>query len=77
MLGYSGQLFGQIRIETRRESEKTHTCLVYDGQDASGTWEPSHLPGGQALGEVQPLFQKIDPKQAEEERARLGRPTTS
>ena len=77
MLGYPGQLFGQSRLENRCEAEKTHACLIYDDREATGVWEPSRLPAGQPLGEVQPLFQKLDPKLAEEERAKLGCPSES
>ena len=37
-------------------------------------WKPSQLPVGQTLGAVAPLFEKLDPKTAEEEKSKLGKP---
>ncbi|MFA0759273.1 MAG: hypothetical protein NOOUEUKL_001951, partial [Candidatus Fervidibacter sp.] len=38
-------------------------------------WQPSQLPVGQPLRNIAPLFAKLEEKIAEEERAKLGRPT--
>jgi methionyl-tRNA synthetase len=74
-LGYDGMLFGEQRIETFTESERTHEALTYHVDDTVvGTWEPSALPAGQKLREPQPLFQKLEPTLVDEERARLGQP---
>ncbi len=73
MLGFEGQLFGELKIETFKETERVHEALVYDGSAAIGTWAPETLPPGQALGTPQPLFKKLDAeKVVEEELARLG-----
>ncbi|MBN2469457.1 MAG: methionine--tRNA ligase [Anaerolineae bacterium] len=72
MLGYEGQLFGEMKIETYTESERSHQALVYDGSQAMGAWEPSNLPAGQKFGPISPLFNKLDDTIIDEERARLG-----
>jgi methionyl-tRNA synthetase len=71
-LGYSGVLFGEQRIVTYEESSRSHKALIYDGSQAAGSWEPSQLPAGQALGEPQPLYPKLDEDIVEHERGRLG-----
>ncbi len=74
MLGYEGQLLGDLRIETYSEETREHEALVYDGTNASGTWEPTSLPAGQKFGAIKPLFVKLDESIIEEELARLGAP---
>ena len=74
MLGYEGQLFGEQRIATYQEATRSHDALTYDATQASGRWEPSELPPGQTLGEITPLFVKLDDTIIDEERARLGAP---
>jgi len=74
MLGYQGRLFGEQRIETFRESERSHEALIYDASGATGRWEPSELPAGQKLGSIEPLFVKLDDSIIDEERSRLGAP---
>ncbi|MEP7287641.1 MAG: methionine--tRNA ligase [Chloroflexota bacterium] len=82
-LGYNGPLFGEQIIDTYHESERDHDGLTYDGSKATGRWEPSQLPAGQALRESAPLFKKLGTTAAEEvaivesERARLGAPIVS
>ncbi len=77
-LGYDGRLFGDQKIVNYQESTRSHGALIYDGARASGRWEPSKLPVGQALREPAPLFKKLGNTPAEEEaivaaeRARLG-----
>ena len=73
MLGYDGQLFGDLRIETYSEETRDHLALVYDGSAAIGEWRASELPPGQALREPSPLFVKLDPEIVELERQYLGR----
>jgi methionyl-tRNA synthetase len=72
MLGYEGQLFGDQRIETYHERERSHQALIYDPGPATGRWEQSHLPAGQRLHKPEPLFKKLDKGLIEAERARLG-----
>ena len=73
-LGYEGQLFGEIKIETFQESERTHEALTYDATQASGTWTISALPAGQALKKPEALFRKLEPETIDFERAFLGQP---
>ncbi len=72
MLGYEGQLFGDQKIETFEEDERTHQALTYDSAPAAGTWTPSMLAPGQKLQKPKPLYKKLDDSVVEEERARLG-----
>lgn len=73
MLGFEGQLFGELNIEAFEEEARSHEALVYDGTNASGTWAPQTLPPGQVLGKPEPLFKKLDAEAVvEEELARLG-----
>jgi methionyl-tRNA synthetase len=72
MLGAENRLFGQVKVEQRQEKEKSHECLVYDGSEESGRWEPVPLPAGRALGQVKPLFIKLEGSIADEEKSKLG-----
>ena len=36
MLGYDGQLFGDLNIENYSEDTRDHLALVYDGSEAIG-----------------------------------------
>ena len=73
-LGYDGQLFGDLKIETYTETERVHQGLVYDGSQAMGRWEPSDLQKGQALREPKALYTKLEPEIVEFERSFLGAP---
>ena len=73
MLGYEGQLFGELRIEKYSEETRDHLALVYDGSRAIGAWRASELAPGQKLREPSPLFVKLDPEIVEQERQYLGR----
>ncbi len=72
-LGYDGDLLGNLKIETFKESSRSHTALVYEPGKHSQKWAPSKLAAGQPLREPKPLFKKLDEKVAEEERAKLGK----
>jgi methionyl-tRNA synthetase len=71
-LGYGQPLFGEQYIETIADELGEHLALRYRPASASGRWEASQLPAGQALQAPAPLFLKLDEKIVEEERARLG-----
>lgn len=71
MLGYQGQLFGRQYTQTFTERERSHQALCYDASQASGRWQPSQLPPGQALRQPEALFKKLDDDTAEKELARL------
>jgi methionyl-tRNA synthetase len=73
-LGYTGKLFGEIRIETVDESSRSHQVLTYDGSNATGRWEVSKLKPGQPIQKPKPLYKKLDESIVEEERSRLGKP---
>ena len=72
MLGYDGQLFGELKIQKYSEETRHHLALVYDGCGAIGEWRASELPAGQKLREPAPLFTKLDPEIVEQERGNLG-----
>lgn len=74
MLGYDGNFFGTLDIVDYAEATRTHKALVYDGASAVGTWQKSALASGQALREPAPLYVKLEPEVAEEEKARFGTP---
>ena len=71
-LGYQDRLFGELRIETYQESERSHDALIYDHSEAQGSWVPSQLQPNQKLQKPQPLFPKLDEEIIEAERAKLG-----
>jgi methionyl-tRNA synthetase len=75
-LGYEGQLFGDLEIKTIEESQRAHKVLTYDGSKAIGHWEPSTLKPGQSIQKPKPLYKKLDESIVDEERARLGGPST-
>jgi methionyl-tRNA synthetase len=72
MLGYSGELLGKQVVREYEESTRKHAALTYDYSSVTVQWKPSQLPVRQALGAIAPLFEKLDPKIAEEERSKLG-----
>ncbi|QPC82789.1 methionine--tRNA ligase [Phototrophicus methaneseepsis] len=74
MLGYDGQLFGDLKIEEYTEDERKHKALIYDPAKQTGTWEKSNLQQGQKLREPQPLYTKLEPEVVDEEQGRLGAP---
>ncbi len=71
-LGYEGQLFGELAIQTYHEANQSHGALTYDPAKATGSWEPSQLPAGQILRRPAPLFKKLDEEVVEQERQRLA-----
>lgn len=72
LLGYEGQLFGDLEIRTLQEETRDHIGLMYNGEKAIGTWAKSNLQSGQALQKPSPLFVKLDPEIVDEERQYLG-----
>ena len=72
MLGYGGDLLGRQVVREYKESERLHQALTYDASSLTEKWKPSQLPVGQAFGPIAPLFEKLDEKIVEEEKARLG-----
>ncbi|GAB4547272.1 MAG: methionine--tRNA ligase [Anaerolineales bacterium] len=70
--GYETPLFGRQYTETAADALGEHTVLRYQGVEGV-QWKPSELKPGQKLNQPAPLFKKLEPSVAEEERARLGR----
>lgn len=71
-LGYETPLFGSQYTETVQDSLGEHTVLRYRPGPEQAQWQPSRLAAGQALNPPAPLFRKLEPSVAAEERARLG-----
>jgi methionyl-tRNA synthetase len=71
-LGYETPLFGSQYTETVQDGLGEHTVLRYRPGPAEVQWQPSQLAAGQALNPPAPLFRKLEPSVAAEERARLG-----
>jgi methionyl-tRNA synthetase len=71
-LGYTQPLFGSQFTETRSDKLGEHVVLRYRPGNTTRQWQPSQLKPGQVLEQPSPLFRKLDPKVAEEERLRLG-----
>jgi methionyl-tRNA synthetase len=72
-LGYTEPLFGEQYVEQQQDSLGTHNTLRYRPPQPGGCWEPSGLRPGQSLLQPAPLFRKLEPVLAEEERKRLGK----
>ena len=72
-LGYDQPLFGEQYTETHKDALGEHRVLGYRPGAASGAWAPGTLAPGRALREPKPLFKKLEPSVAEEERARMGK----
>jgi methionyl-tRNA synthetase len=74
MLGYDSDLLGKQIVREYAESQRKHLALTYDYGDVKAEWKASQLPVGQAFGPITPLFEKLDEKVADEEKAKLGQP---
>jgi len=72
-LGYTQPLFGEQYIEEQHDNLGAHNTLRYRQPQPGGHWEPSNLQPGQRLEQPAPLFKKLEPTLAEEERSRLGK----
>jgi len=72
-LGYDQPLFGEQFVDIVMDELGEHTVLRYNPDGAAGKWEASQLFPGQELRRPEPLFRKLEPSVAEEERARLGK----
>jgi len=71
-LGYEQPLFGDQFTEQVTDEQGEHITLQYRPERASGQWAPGKLEAGKKFLKPSPLYQKLDPSVAEEERARLG-----
>jgi len=70
-LGYTHPIFGEQYIEEQFDALGSHNTLRYRPPQAGGHWEPSNLQPGQYLRQPSPLFKKLEPALAEEERRHL------
>ncbi|CAG0953123.1 methionyl-tRNA synthetase [Anaerolineales bacterium] len=72
--GYGTPLFGEQYTETVKDSLGKHLVLRYrPSTTLRAPWKPSELQPGQKLNQPAPLFKKLEPSVAEEERSRLGK----
>lgn len=74
-LGYDKPIFGEQKIVTYKESERSHEALIYDASSATGRWAPSDLEPGHEFGKPKPMYRKLDESVIDEERERLGQPS--
>jgi methionyl-tRNA synthetase len=74
MLGYTQPLFGDLRVQSYHEPQRSHEALIYDAAPGTGAWRPSALPPGQPLRQPAPLYRKLEDSVAADEQARLGEP---
>ncbi len=74
-LGYDEPIFGEQKIVTYDESERSHEALIYDSSSATGRWAPSDLEPGHRFNKPKPMYRKLDESVIEEERERLGQPS--
>jgi methionyl-tRNA synthetase len=72
-LGYTQPLFGELYVEEQGDSLGIHNTLRYRPPLAGGAWLPSNIQPGQRLITSTPLFKKLEPALADEERQRLGK----
>ena len=70
--GYTQPLFGEQYTEVQNDNLGDHATLRYAAEKAVGRWEPSQIEAERELQKPKPLFKKLEPKLADEERARLG-----
>jgi methionyl-tRNA synthetase len=73
-LGYDTPISGEQFTEEVTDSLGTHKVLRYRAGQIGNLsyWKPSELKPGQKLNQLGPLFKKLEPSVAEEERGRLG-----
>ncbi len=71
-LGYSQPLFGEQYTESVVDDLGEHTVLRYKAAPSNDQWHPSQLQPGQTISQPAPLFRKLEPEVAEQERQRLS-----
>ena len=62
MLGWSGNYFGTVEKKSSKVSDDPHDYLTYDATGSVGKWQLRTIQSGQKLGEILPLFQKLEPE---------------
>jgi methionyl-tRNA synthetase len=73
LVGEEGTLFGRPLVQSYQEATRSHVALTYDGTAAVGRWERVEIPVGRTLPQPHPLFKRLEPEVAADERARLGK----
>jgi len=71
-LGYTTPLFGEQYTQVVSDRLGEHTVLRYRPGTSENQWRPSRLAAGHPLNKPEPLFKKLEPAVAAEERSRLG-----
>ena len=72
-LGYRNPIFGTQYIEDVDDELGHHAVLRYNHEGSSVDWQPSQIEGGRSFKQSTPLYKKLEPRIAEEERSRLAR----
>ncbi len=71
-LGYTTPLFGEQYTQVVADRLGEHSALRYRPGINENQWLPSRLAAGHPLNKPEPLFKKLEPAVAAEERSRLG-----
>jgi methionyl-tRNA synthetase len=71
--GYDTKIFGDQVVDQVADNLGSRSVLRYDPSQAGGKWESSQLAPGTKLNQPMPLFIKLEPSVALEERERLGK----
>jgi methionyl-tRNA synthetase len=71
-LGYEHSLAGEQFIDMIADDLGEHRALRYSKAGSDGIWKPRKLPAGQKLNRPSPIFKKLEPEIADQERGRLG-----
>ncbi|MEK6220920.1 MAG: class I tRNA ligase family protein, partial [Chloroflexota bacterium] len=69
--GNTQPLFGEQYTEEVKDELGTHTTLRYKNETGTGEWAFTTLEPGASFEKPSPLYQKLDPSVADEERERL------
>ncbi|MQC26318.1 MAG: methionine--tRNA ligase [Chloroflexi bacterium] len=72
ILGYKQPLFGEQYTQSVSDDLGERIALRYKTGAAIGAWLPSQLQPGKFFNPPVPLFKKLEPEIADQERARLG-----
>jgi len=72
ILAYAYPLFGEQFTENITDNLGDHTALRYKQGNGAGEWAPSDIEGGTPIVNPKPLFVKLDPEIADQERERLA-----
>ncbi|MGH7697232.1 MAG: methionine--tRNA ligase, partial [Candidatus Dormibacteria bacterium] len=70
MLGHEGEI-APMPGRQRHDGADPHLVLTGDYGAAHSAWAPPLLPPGQALGEPEPLFRKLDAEIIDQELERM------